>query len=61
MKHLNFLSDLNECNVGHLVIMMPIMNYSDCNSNLDTPKKILKVNHVGEFGAVNLHLSAVCS
>ncbi len=33
------------------------MKYRDSKSNLDTPKKILKVNHAGEFGAVNIYRS----
>ena len=33
------------------------MKYQDSKSNLDTPKKILKVNHAGEFGAVNIYRS----
>ena len=31
------------------------MKYSDSKGNLDTPKKILKVNHAGEFGAINIY------
>ncbi len=33
------------------------MKYSDSTSGLDTPKNILKVNHAGEFGAVNIYKS----
>jgi len=33
------------------------MKYSDSKGNIDTPKKILKVNHAGEFGAVNIYRS----
>jgi len=33
------------------------MKYHDSNTDLDTPKKILKVNHAGEFGAVNIYRS----
>lgn len=33
------------------------MKYKDSKSGLDTPKKILKVNHAGEFGAVNIYRS----
>ena len=33
------------------------MEYHDSASGLDTPKKILKVNHAGEFGAVNIYRS----
>ena len=31
------------------------MRYSDATGALDTPKKILKVNHAGEFGAINIY------
>lgn len=31
------------------------MNYQDSKDNLDTPRKILKVNHAGEFGAINIY------
>ena len=31
------------------------MKYRDSDSSLDTPKKILKVNHAGEFGAINIY------
>jgi 3-demethoxyubiquinol 3-hydroxylase len=31
------------------------MKYRDSSGNLDTPKKILKVNHAGEFGAINIY------
>jgi ubiquinone biosynthesis monooxygenase Coq7 len=31
------------------------MKYHDSKSSLDTPKKILKVNHAGEFGAINIY------
>ena len=31
------------------------MKYRDSCNNLDTPKKILKVNHAGEFGAINIY------
>lgn len=33
------------------------MKYQDSKNGLDTPKKILKVNHAGEFGAVNIYRS----
>lgn len=33
------------------------MKYKDSKRGLDTPKKILKVNHAGEFGAVNIYRS----
>lgn len=35
------------------------MKYSDSLDNLDTPKKILKVNHAGEFGAINIYRSQI--
>jgi ubiquinone biosynthesis monooxygenase Coq7 len=35
------------------------MNYQDCNSSIDTAKKILKVNHAGEFGAINIYRSQI--
>jgi len=35
------------------------MNYSDSNDKLDTSKKILKVNHAGEFGAINIYRSQI--
>ena len=31
------------------------MKYSDATSDIDTPRKILKVNHAGEFGAINIY------
>ena len=31
------------------------MNYRKSKRGLDTPKKILKVNHAGEFGAINIY------
>jgi 3-demethoxyubiquinol 3-hydroxylase len=39
------------------------MKYHDSNSSLDTPKKILKVNHAGEFGAINIYRAQllICS
>lgn len=38
------------------------MQYRDSSTALDTPKKILKVNHAGEFGAINIYRAqqAVC-
>jgi len=33
------------------------VKYADSKTGLDTPKKILKVNHAGEFGAVNIYRS----
>lgn len=35
------------------------MKYSDSTGWLDTPKKILKVNHAGEFGAINIYKSQI--
>lgn len=35
------------------------MDCQDSKSKLDTPKKILKVNHAGEFGAVNIYRSQI--
>ena len=35
------------------------MQYFDSDDRLDTPKKILKVNHAGEFGAVNIYRSQI--
>ena len=39
------------------------MRYLDSTSGLDTAKKILKVNHAGEFGAINIYKAQllVCS
>lgn len=31
------------------------MKYRDSKGRIDTPKKILKVNHAGEFGAINIY------
>ncbi len=31
------------------------MQYRDSTSSIDTAKKILKVNHAGEFGAINIY------
>jgi len=33
------------------------MKYTDSSKGLDTSRKILKVNHAGEFGAVNIYKS----
>jgi len=33
------------------------MKYRDSKGSIDTPKKILKVNHAGEFGAINIYKS----
>lgn len=33
------------------------MNYHDSRGALDTARKILKVNHAGEFGAINIYRS----
>ena len=35
------------------------MLYQDSGSWLDTPKKILKVNHAGEFGAINIYRAQI--
>src|SRR5689334_5042817 len=35
------------------------MKYSDSSKRLDTPKKILKVNHAGEFGAINIYKAQI--
>lgn len=35
------------------------MKYQDCKGSLDTAKKILKVNHAGEFGAINIYRSQI--
>ncbi len=35
------------------------MQYLDTDDRLDTPKKILKVNHAGEFGAINMYRSQI--
>ena len=35
------------------------MQYRDSKGSLDTPKKILKVNHAGEFGAINIYKSQI--
>ena len=35
------------------------MKYSDSKGRLDTPKKILKVNHAGEFGAINIYRAQI--
>ena len=35
------------------------MKYQDTNGKLDTPKKILKVDHAGEFGAINIYRSQI--
>lgn len=39
------------------------MKYHDSGRGLDTPKKILKVNHAGEFGAINIYKAQllICS
>ena len=31
------------------------MHYRDSNRSLDRPKKILKVNHAGEFGVICIY------
>lgn len=35
------------------------MKYQDCKGSLDTAKKILKVNHAGEFGAINIYRAQI--
>lgn len=35
------------------------MKYRDSNGKIDTAKKILKVNHAGEFGAINIYRSQI--
>ena len=35
------------------------MKYRDSKGAIDTPKKILKVNHAGEFGAINIYRSQI--
>jgi 3-demethoxyubiquinol 3-hydroxylase len=35
------------------------MDYTDGQGRLDTPKKILKVNHAGEFGAINIYRAQI--
>jgi ubiquinone biosynthesis monooxygenase Coq7 len=35
------------------------VKYSDSGGSLDTPKKILKVNHAGEFGAINIYRAQI--
>lgn len=35
------------------------MEYRDSTGKIDTPKKILKVDHAGEFGAVNIYKSQI--
>lgn len=35
------------------------MKYTDSRDWLDTPKKILKVNHAGEFGAINIYKAQI--
>ncbi len=35
------------------------MRYQDCAGSLDTVRKILKVNHAGEFGAVNIYRAQI--
>lgn len=36
-----------------------LMQYTDSKDKLDTSKKILKVNHAGEFGAINIYRSQI--
>ena len=35
------------------------MKYKDSDSALDTARKILKVNHAGEFGAINIYTAQI--
>ncbi len=35
------------------------MKYKDSKGKIDTSKKILKVNHAGEFGAINIYRSQI--
>ncbi|MGH8617987.1 MAG: demethoxyubiquinone hydroxylase family protein [Burkholderiales bacterium] len=35
------------------------MKYRDSQGKIDTPKKILKVNHAGEFGAINIYRAQI--
>ena len=35
------------------------MKYQDSRGTLDTARKILKVNHAGEFGAINIYRSQI--
>lgn len=35
------------------------MKYKDSKGKLDTSRKILKVNHAGEFGAINIYKSQI--
>ena len=35
------------------------MEYRDSTGPVDTPKKILKVDHAGEFGAINIYKSQI--
>ena len=35
------------------------MKYRDSQDSIDTPKKILKVNHAGEFGAINIYRAQI--
>jgi 3-demethoxyubiquinol 3-hydroxylase len=35
------------------------MDYKDSQDSLDTAKKILKVNHAGEFGAINIYRAQI--
>ncbi|MGE8100083.1 demethoxyubiquinone hydroxylase family protein [Pseudomonas fluorescens] len=35
------------------------MKYKDSTASLDTARKILKVNHAGEFGAINIYRSQI--
>lgn len=35
------------------------MKYSDSKDDLDTARKILKVNHAGEFDAINIYKAQI--
>jgi ubiquinone biosynthesis monooxygenase Coq7 len=43
----------------NLALYTQNMKYHDSLDRIDTPKKILKVNHAGEFGAVNIYKSQI--
>jgi 3-demethoxyubiquinol 3-hydroxylase len=36
-----------------------VVKYCDAKGSLDTAKKILKVNHAGEFGAINIYRAQI--
>jgi ubiquinone biosynthesis monooxygenase Coq7 len=41
----------------YIVSVIEAMNYNDSKGKIDTAKKILKVDHAGEFGAINIYRS----